>query len=276
MKNLNEGINFKSNIFEFDFKTNSEQCIIEFDTLPLTKIDIDFDNENNNENIFYIGYEFTSNTDSKTRTKFFHELRFNDNFTSKENKLNFVESALRKLTQQVKFSDINLVIFPQSRSSLNQIILKLIYKLTNKQFTKFELIKNLTNSIEFDWENFIENELNSFVNGKQRYTENQKVEQITNINNILTNIKNSNYFSIAESVKRNKYKIYFRKYLKFKNEEQEKLFTQLSQNEKSILLIDDVTTTGSTIYQCLKVLKFLNPKINIIIFTLIGKKEIKI
>ena len=45
-------------------------------------------------------------------------------------------------------------------------------------------------------------------------------------------------------------------------------------NAKNILLLDDVTTTEDTLLQCLSAIRTLNTDATIVLFTLVGKKDI--
>jgi hypothetical protein len=257
--------------FEFDFQTcKGENLIIGFDELPLEKILLD---SNDSSNIYYFGYEFNKDTTSQVRTKFFHELRFNDNFTSKENKENFVKLALTKLKHEIgSVYDFDILVIPKSRSSLNAYMVNIFSKMTNINFEIIELVKDFPQNIKFDWAKFELEELHSSVNGIARYTEKQKQEQINVVENMLIDIHQSDYFSIAESTRRNKYKKYFYGYLKLDSEHKRDDYQLIRDTKKPILVIDDVTTTGTTLLECLKNLRDINDTVDIILFTLIGKK----
>ena len=274
MENLNGGISYNDDVFEFNFTSNSnnEHNIIQFKNLPLEPIR--FSDEVLAKNTYYFGYEFLNNdkASSKVRTKFFHELKFNDKFTSAENKKKFVTNAINRLDDEINIYDFNVVVYPQSRSSLNQYMVKIISNITNMDLNTYELVKKLPSEIKFDYEKFTEVELNSMVNGKPRYTEIQKNQQIEKIEKILKNIHKSDYFSIAELVKTNKYKINFGPYFKTPKKNSKK--TKLIINAKNILLLDDVTTTGATLLQCLRAIRTLNTDANVVLFTLVGKKDI--
>jgi hypothetical protein len=273
MTTFEGGISYDINTstFEFDFQTSKgENLIIGFDELPLEKILLEsFDSSN----IYYFGYEFTKDTSSQVRTKFFHELRFNDNFTSKENKENFVKLALTKLKHQTgSVYDFDILVIPKSRSSLNAYMVNIFSRMTNINFELIELVKDFPQNIKFDWAKFELEELNSIINGVPRYTGKQKQEQIYFVENMLNNIHQSDYFSIAESTRRNKYKKYFSGYLKLESNHQRDDYQLIRNTKKPILVIDDVTTTGTTLLECLKNLRDINDTVDIILFTLIGKK----
>ena len=276
------GIEYDANldVFEFNFTSNSEKCIIEFVDIPLEPILLD--DIEGMSNVYYFGYEFLNNDNasSKIRNKFLHELRFNDRFTTQHNKEVFIKTALSKLKKSlnITINDISIIIYPKSRSSLNEYILRLFYALTNSKAKSFEVIKELPQNIKFNWEQFKNNELDSIVNGRPRYTEVQKQQQIEKINNLLEEIHALKYFSIAENVRTNKFKSYFANFLYFDSSELQRHFIEIQDKEdtssKKILILDDVSTTGATLKEIIKIVRFLNTKSDIILFTLIGKKSI--
>ena len=268
--------NENSDVFEFNFTSNSEECIIEFVDLPLEPVLLD--DVKGMSNVYYFGYEFLNNdyASSKIRTKFLRELRFNDNFTTQENKELFIKTALSKLKKslEITINDIGIIIYPKSRSSLNDYILRLFYALTNSKAKSFEVIKKLPQEIKFNWKEFRNNELESFVNGRPRYTEIQKQQQIDKISKLLNEIHNLDYFSIAENVRTNKYKSYISNYFYFDSSEMQQDFCEIKEKEDKILILDDVSTTGATLKEIIKIVRFFNKESDIILFTLIGKKSI--
>ena len=268
--------NKNSEIFEFNFTSNSEECIIEFVDLPLQPILLD--DVEGMSNIYYFGYEFLNNdyASSVIRTKFLHELRFNDRFTTQENKELFIKTALSKLKKSldITINDIDIIIYPKSRSSLNEYLLRLFYALTNSKAKSFEVIKTLPQNIKFNWEDFNINELESLVNGRPRYTEIQKQQQIEKINKLLNEIHTLDYFSIAENVKTNKYKGYFSNYFYFDSSEMQQHFSEIKEKNGKILILDDISTTGATLKEIIRIVRFFNKESDIILFTLIGKKSI--
>ena len=65
---------------------------------------------------------------------------------------------------------------------------------------------------------------------------------------------------------------YEKQILKFANEEDERLCTTI--REQNVLIIDDVTTSGSTLNEMLRTLRILNEDNNIVVFSLIGRKDL--
>ena len=269
MKNLNEGITFDilKDSFEFNFESNNGNCIIEFDDLPLEPVQIGIND------IYYFGYQFLNNdyATSQIRKKFFNHLKSNNNLIPEEIKHKFIMNALNKLHKQINLYTFDTVICPQSRSELNQKLLEIIHKTVPvNHYLKLELLKNNPENIKFDydaWENMIaekeQNGIKVFVN-KAAY-----LNALKSIENLMSKIHSANYFSIAETVKNNKYKRFIENYLIFKNSDLE--YVRFAKN---ILLIDDVATSGSTIFDCIKAIRCLNISAKIIIFTIVGKKDI--
>jgi hypoxanthine phosphoribosyltransferase len=188
----------------------------------------------------------------------------------------FIKTALSKLKKSlnITINDIGIIIYPKSRSSLNEYILRLFYAITNSNANSFEVIKQLPQNIKFNWRKFKENELESFINGRPRYTEVQKQQQIEKINKMLVEIHNLDYFSISENIKTNKYKSYLANFFYFDSPDMQQDFEEIQKTEGKILILDDVSTTGATLKEIIKTVRLFNIKTDIILFTLIGKKSI--
>lgn len=178
------------------------------------------------------------------------------------------------MNRTIDLPDINTIVFPQTQSNLNRDIIKHIGNLTYlKNYTNFELVKNLPKHITFNFDRFEHDELSKLnTNSEPVYTEHAKKQILENINDMLENIRNSDYFSIARNVKKDKYRKYFENFLMFESDIEKQKYLEISQNEKDILIIDDVTTTGTTLYEMLRVLRSINNRNKITIFTLVGKK----
>lgn len=270
---LYEGIQYnkEDDKFEFDFETNSTTSIIQFNELPLEPINIGIDD------VYYFGYQFENNdlATSSIRKKFFDTLRFQDEFTSKYNKENFVKNALRKLHTAIgNIHKLDVIVYPESRSNLNMYITRIFYNVTNIRPFSYALIKKLPSEIEFDWKGFEEEVLNKARNkyGVLKYPVGHlRNNLINNVNKILDKIHQSEYFSIAESVPNNLYKKYFCDFFKYPADTD---FETL-KNAENILILDDVATTGASIFALIKATRLINPFARIIVFTLVGEKDIE-
>lgn len=80
-------------------------------------------------------------------------------------------------------------------------------------------------------------------------------------------IHNLTYFSIADSVKP-KYRQYIKNYLNI--DKKAELAIESIQNGK-ILIVDDINTSGATLTEILRIVRSINSKCEIYIFTLIRK-----
>ena len=85
-------------------------------------------------------------------------------------------------------------------------------------------------------------------------------------------IHQKDYFTIAKDVKKSRFRPYMMQFLKFANEADELLCKTIRQ--QNVLVIDDVTTSGSTLNEILRTLRILNEDNNITIFSLIGRKDL--
>lgn len=251
--------------FAFDFNSDDERSIIKLNKSELKKVDFYGDTH-------YFGYEFEKTTNSDLRKKFINAIKFDGNFQTKEDFNTFIVNAVVSLNKTVGLIKFNTFVYPELQSNLNRKIMTVASKLTySDNHISFELIKELPNKITFDFRAFKEKELNLVdEKGNPKYTQHAKEEVLKNIENILLTIHGSDYFSIARSVKNNKYNQYFQHFLKFKNEEDAKDYQALKNT--NILIFDDVTTTGTTLQEILRVLRTINEDNKIVLFTLFGKK----
>lgn len=134
-------------------------------------------------------------------------------------------------------------------------------------------MKNLTANISFDMDAFTEAYLNDVLeNGRPRYTETQKEEVRQQINHMLDLIHQKDYFTIARDVKKSRFRPFMTEFLRFANKTDEELCATIRQ--QNVLVIDDVTTSGSTLGEILRTLRILNEDNKITIFSLIGRRDL--
>ena len=76
------------------------------------------------------------------------------------------------------------------------------------------------------------------------------------------------YFSIARNIK-GKYKPFLARYYRFKTEKDAKIYKAIESG--NVLVVDDILTSGTTLFQLFKALKTVNPAITPTVFTLLGK-----
>ena len=136
-----------------------------------------------------------------------------------------------------------------------------------------ELVKALPSNISFDMDAYEQSYLNDVLeNGRPRYTEAQKEEVKQSISKMLDLIHQKDYFTIAKDVKKSRFRPYMMQFLKFATKADEELCASI--RNQNILIIDDVTTSGSTLNEILRTLRILNEDNEITIFSLIGRKDL--
>lgn len=266
---LTEGIRYNkdSDSFIYDFNANSDDCIIKFDTTKLIPINLGIND------IYYFGYKFeeNDNASSQIRTKFFNDLRYSKDRKLSDDKRQFIINALRKLNNEINIHNIDAIVYPESRSSINAYMLGILFNTTNinPKVSVVKLNKKLPANIEFNWEDFNTNIMEyQDKNGNYIYKNSPHLykQLVNNIEKLLDKIRNADYFSIAETVKKNKYKKYISPFLYIDDSQLDKIRTA-----NNILIIDDVSTTGSTLLTAIKTIRTVNIHSNIILFSIIGK-----
>ena len=185
----------------------------------------------------------------------------------------FIQKAVNNLNHRVNLYDYDLVVMPESSSKVNQYMLRYIYRFAQPTLRKMELVKNLPASISFDMDAFNEAYLDDVLeNGRPRYTEAQKEEVRENIRQMIELIHQKDYFTIAKDVKKSRFRPYMMQFLRFASEADEQLCRTI--REQNVLIIDDVTTSGSTLGEVLRTLRILNEDNRITIFSLIGRRDL--
>ena len=182
-------------------------------------------------------------------------------------------SAINDLNRRINLYDYDLVVMPQSSSRVNQYMLRYIYRFAQPTLRKMELVKNLPANISFDMDAFNEAYLDDVLeNGRPRYTEAQKEEVRQSIRDMLDFIHKKEYFTIARDVRKSRFRPYMTQFLRFATEADRELCQTIRQ--QNVLILDDVTTSGSTLGEVLRTLRILNEDNSIAIFSLIGRRDL--
>lgn len=224
---------------------------------------------------FYYGFEFGDDVDGDIRSKFIKYLKFTTNLQNDPNLTDFIKKGIDDLNSKINLYDYDLVVMPESSSRVNQYMLRYIYRFAQPSLHKMELVKTLPQRISFDLDSYRAQYLDDVLeNGRPRYTEAQKAEVYESINKMLDLIHLKDYFTIAKDVKKSKLRPYIMNFLSFANDQDKKLCASIRQ--QNILVIDDVTTSGSTLNEVLRVLRILNEDNNITIFSLLGRKDLMV
>ena len=87
-------------------------------------------------------------------------------------------------------------------------------------------------------------------------------------------IHKKDYFTIAKDVKKSRFRPYMMNFLRFRSEDDKELCATV--RKQNVLIVDDVTTSGSTLNEILRTLRILNEDNLITIFSLIGRKDLMV
>lgn len=251
---LNEGISYKNCLdsFEFDFEHDNKTDIIKLtksisvykDLGPCT----------------YFGYEFEQNIDRDVKKKIIDYLKYSDDKDIKQ----LVVRAVNSLYEVVDLSKFKTIIYPESSSKLNNLIINTIHDVCPVSFNSCKLIKELPKNIEFEYETYKNFLKNNGVPLKDIETSCKNVEKM------IDNIHDLEYFKIGQNTKV-KYRGYLKNFFKFPNQEQMNAYKNLQNSH--VLVIDDISTTHATIKYLLQTLRAVNYKCEIAVFCLVGNKE---
>ncbi len=224
---------------------------------------------------FYYGYEFSDEVDGSVRTEFIKHLKFPLSLKDEPDLTQFIQKAIDDLNDKIDLYDYDMVVMPQSSSKVNQYMLRYIYRFAQPSLYYMELVKSLPEDISFDMNGYANQYLNDVLeNGRPRYTEAQKDEVKKSVSNMMDLIHKKDYFTIAKDVKKSRMRPYITHFLRFKSEEDKQLAASIHKN--NVLIVDDITTSGSTLNEILRSLRLLNEDNNITIFSLLGRKDLMV
>ena len=222
---------------------------------------------------FYYGYEFAEQVDGNVRSAFIKHVKFSEDLQNNPDLTQFINKAIDQLSHRINLYDYNLVVMPESSSKVNQYMLRYIYRFAQPMLRKMELVKALPASISFDMDAYEKQYLDDVLeNGRPRYTEAQKDEVKQSITKMLDLIHRKDYFTIAKDVRKSRLRPYIMNFLRFATEEDKELCATI--RKQNILVMDDVTTSGSTLNEILRTLRILNEDNEITVFSLIGRKDL--
>lgn len=222
---------------------------------------------------FYYGYEFEDFVDGAVRGAFIKYLKFEGDLRTDENLTGFIKKAIDCLNDKIDLYDYDLVVMPESSSKVNQYMLRYIYRFAQPSLYKMELVKSLPENISFDMKAYKTQYLDDTLeNGRPRYTEAQKATVSASIEDMMNLIHGKDYFTIAKDVRKSKMRPYIMNFLTFPSKEDEQLCASI--RHQNVLVIDDVTTSGSTLNEILRTLRIMNEDNDISVFSLIGRKDL--
>lgn len=224
---------------------------------------------------FYYGYEFSDEVSGAVRSALIKQVKFPENLSESPDITRFIQRAIDNLNRVIDLYDYDLIVMPESSSKVNQYMLRYIYRFAQPMLREMELVKALPEKISFDMDGYERQYLNDVLNnGRPRYTEQQKADVKASINNMMELIHKKDYFTIAKDVKKSKMRPYITKFLTFKDEADRLLCSRI--HNQNVLVIDDITTSGSTLNEVLRALRIINEDNNISIFSLIGRRDLMV
>lgn len=222
---------------------------------------------------FYYGYEFSDDTSGTLRGEFIKYVKFTEDLQNNPDLTLFIKKAIDNLNKKIDLYDYDLVVMPESSSNVNKYMLRYIYRFAQPSLHKMEIVKALPANISFDMDAYEKQYLDDVLeNGRPRYTPAQKEEVKASVRNMLDLIHKKDYFTIAKDVKKSRFRPYIMHFLKFAGEADRDLCAAIRR--QNILIIDDVTTSGSTLNEILRTLRILNEDNTITVFSLIGRKDL--
>lgn len=222
---------------------------------------------------FYYGYEFADQVEGKLRSDFIKYVKFSGPLQNHPDLTHFMQKAVNELNQKINLYNYDLVVMPESSSPVNNYLLRYIYRFAQPSMHGIELVKSLPADISFDMNAYEQQYLNDLLeNGRPRYTETQKEDVKRSILEMMELIHQKDYFTIAKDVRKSKMRPYITNFLRYKNDADRNLCASIKK--QNILIVDDVTTSGSTLNEVLRALRILNEDNNITIFSLLGRRDL--
>ena len=249
--------------FEFDFNRDDSSDIV-YLTNPTV-------HQSSLQSIpyYYFAYQFNDSVPSRIRTAFIHHLKVDGGTPEKER---FVRDAITKFNRMVPVQQFEYIVYPQSASPLTKHIVEELCRVVLPEFSigTIEMTKAVPQNIGFDYDRY-ELHLRNATNpdGTKKYGNNDMIQAaLASAKAQMDKIHALDYFSIARNIK-GKYKSFLERYYKFKTEKDSKIYKAIESGK--VLVVDDIRTSGTTLFQLFKALKTVNPSITPTVFTLLGK-----
>ena len=251
--------------FEFDFEHDGEEDIV---NLTGDGYQVEAFGK-----CFYYGYEFSDQVSGSVRSAFIKYVKFTQDLQNHPDLTHFIKKAVDNLHKKINLYDFDLVVMPESSSQVNQYMMRYIYRFAQPTLCEMQLVKALPSSISFDMDAYEKQYLDAKLeNGYPRYTVAQKEQVKASIGQMLELIHQKDYFTIARDVKKSRFRPYMMNFLRFATESDKDLCSTI--RKQNILVMDDVTTSGSTLNEVLRTLRILNEDNKVTIFSLIGRKDL--
>lgn len=241
LEDICEGIRVDSEgnvIFDFD-------CDEPSDIIKLTKTSINLSKFN--KKLWYYGFKVYKNTEKKDRETVLRTIKSANSETDR-----MIEQMLNSFYEKSEIKNFNYVISIPSKSKTNEKIKEILsMKYEDIESVSCEKLPTTELSINFN-----------LVKKLFKYEDLSKV--IEYLNGIITYCKKENDFRISKI--KPQYRKYFNSMIKFDDS------SIKNKEDTSLLIIDDIITTGSSLSMVLSRLEEVGYLGNITILTLINNK----
>ena len=204
-------------------------------------------------NVYYFGYEWLGKKDV-VQAAFFKALKgFDNKHPNTQNFEKFIIEPLNALSEKAQLHNVGCVIYPQSSSKLNRYMLKKLHPIfLDPNFETYEAVKRAVTKVNFDFKSFT---ITNYVEDPPTPKEvNQMKLKAKNWENNTIDIK-----KIPE-----KYRPYFRDFLKLPKE------VQSLVGAESVLVVDDILSTGTTIKEMIRLIRVVNDICKIYVYSILG------
>ena len=258
MKSLVEGVEYVKNTdsFSFDFENDSGKSIVKL--VPDGPYQItDFDP------FTYFGYVFEDNIDHQVKKDFINAVKYPDGKIKSEDLARFIRKSVSSLDRKASLAGYDVIVRPQSSSRLNDLLLDEIYKVSMADtFLDIEMVKSIPSKIEFNFQAYADS-----LRRKPGVSSGNIKDAMEAVSRMLTDVRKLDYVKLGTDVKP-KHRMFLKNFYGFRDGESKRNFEKLQG--KKILIVDDVSTTMSTLRYVLNALKIVNDTNEITMFCLLG------
>ena len=252
------GVSITKDNISFDFNKDKPGDIIHLTKVSLKKSNI-------LKNTYLYGYEFTRSASTYAKIAFMEHLKSFYLFDGEDEELrdNFQQFILAPLAKLgPKLRKLNCIVYPQSRSDLNRLVVQAIKDNTlipGSNLLSFELLKRNVNDIQLEIDSFEEAY-------KGKISDEEYKKALEEAESCIIKLRRDPYFSISSIPKH--IRPHVTPFLHFPDEAR----VRSAITGSKVLVVDDIGTTGATVLTCCRAIYKLGEPKNITVFTVLGNK----
>lgn len=222
--------------------------------------------EYDDDGVKYVyGYTYQKGADRKQIAAFrtYIKGRYSDMFSRNPDVDKFVEAGVLKLDDYVPFSSISAIvnIKPTKEPALVHIMRNHLEELIDTREYDFDLVKETYENVSFDEEKARESMKQA------RYSSRRIDEAIADLKVQFNALKKSGRLFEMKQFNPHPIRDGFSDFLKFESDEQRAVFESLQG--VTVLIYDDLITSGSTIKEVVRYLRGINNKNTLVAFALV-------